>query len=157
MPGQGKETKEKKKDETTALLRRLADEMTALRAEVDGIKSGGIPAEASSSGEAEGAGKRNGTRLSGEISAADDAAIARLGYAFSSAPKVALVRLLMTGGEQSSAQLGEQAGLTTGSLYHHLRELIHAGVLAQEIRNRYRLTERGRKTVLALLNLAEKK
>ena len=153
MANPNKETKEKKKDETTALLRQLMDEMTALRADVDSVKAGAsLPATETEPGK-----KRASTKTADAFTAADDALISRLGYAFSSAPKVALVRLLMTGGEQSAAQLGEQAGLTTGSLYHHLRELIHADVLAQETRNRYQLTERGKQTALALLRLVEKK
>ena len=67
---------------------------------------------------------------------------------------MALLRLLWEGGEQSAAQLGEKAGLTTGSLYHHLRELIYADIIAQESRNRYRLTPLGRRATLLLFTLA---
>lgn len=87
------------------------------------------------------------------LGAVDTAQVAKLGYAFSSLPKVALVRMLLQNGEQTAAQLGAGAGLTTGSLYHHLRELVHAEVIYQSSRNRYALTDLGRRTVLVLLAL----
>lgn len=83
----------------------------------------------------------------------DTAQAARLGYAFSSVPKIALIRMLLENGEQTAAQLGEGAGLTTGSLYHHLRELVHAEVAYQSSRNRYALTPLGRRTALVFLAL----
>lgn len=140
-----------KKDETTALLRRLIEQMTTLRADVDGIKAGSPVAESGKSKKASSPVEGTGD---GETPPIDDAEVARLGYAFSSPQKVSLIRLLLTGGEQSAAQLGEQANLTTGSLYHHLRELIHADVLVQETRNRYALSDRGRRAALALASLA---
>jgi hypothetical protein len=87
------------------------------------------------------------------LSAVDTADVAKLGYAFSSAPKVALIRMLLENGEQTAAQLGEGAGLTTGSLYHHLRELVHAEVASQSSRNHYSLTDLGRRTTLVMLAL----
>ena len=87
------------------------------------------------------------------LSAVESAQVAKLGYAFSSVPKVALIRLLLDSGELTAAQLGEGAGLTTGSLYHHLRELVHAEVTHQSSRNRYALTDLGRRTALVLLAL----
>jgi hypothetical protein len=87
------------------------------------------------------------------LSGVDTAQVAKLGYAFSSVPKVALIRMLLEYGEQTAAQLGEGAGLTTGSLYHHLRELVHAEVAYQSSRNRYALTDLGRRTTLVLLAL----
>ena len=85
------------------------------------------------------------------LSAVESTQVAKLGYAFSSIPKVALIRLLLDSGELTAAQLGEGAGLTTGSLYHHLRELVHAEVTHQSSRNRYALTDLGRRTALLLL------
>jgi hypothetical protein len=87
------------------------------------------------------------------LSAIDTAHVAKLGYAFSSVPKIALIRMLLENGEQTAAQLGEGAGLTTGSLYHHLRELVHAEVAYQSSRNRYALTDLGRRSILLLLAL----
>ncbi|MBC8103893.1 MAG: helix-turn-helix transcriptional regulator [Cytophagales bacterium] len=84
----------------------------------------------------------------------DTAQVAKLGYAFSSAPKVSLLRLLLTGGEQTAAQLGASSGLTTGSLYHHLRELVHAEVAHSSSRNHFALTPLGRRAALILLALS---
>jgi hypothetical protein len=85
-----------------------------------------------------------------EILSSDDAAVARLAYAYSSAPKIAILRSLLWDGAQSAAQLGEKASLTTGSLYHHLRELTHADVIESPERNRFALTAIGRETALLL-------
>ena len=75
---------------------------------------------------------------------------ARLGQAFSAPQKIALLRVLIADGPQSSAQLEEKASLTTGSLYHHLRELIHAQVVESAGRSFYRLTELGLQSALVL-------
>ena len=85
---------------------------------------------------------------------ADDERVARIGYALSSPPKIALIRALLSEGPQSAAQLGQQAKLSTGSLYHHLRELVHADVIHQTGRNRYALTTLGQQTVLLLFAAA---
>jgi hypothetical protein len=170
MAGQGKDKEKKAKDDPTALLlRRLAEEVAALRADVEAVKSSagqaaapavGVSAPATAPPAVNGSGGVAAlfAGLDGEGEAAlpsvEDSQVAKLGYALSSAPKVALLRLLFTGGEQSAAQLGEKAGLTTGSLYHHLRELIYADVIAQESRNRYRLTTLGRRATRLLSALA---
>ncbi|MBV9849470.1 MAG: helix-turn-helix transcriptional regulator [Armatimonadetes bacterium] len=83
----------------------------------------------------------------------DDAA-ATLGYALSSPQKVALLRALLARPAESAAALGETAALSTGSLYHHLHDLMHAGLIGQSARNRYVLTDRGRRVLLVLLALA---
>jgi hypothetical protein len=94
--------------------------------------------------------------LAREVGPADDAAVARLASAFAAGPKAALARLLLASGDAplSAAELGTGAGLTTGSLYHHLREMTHAGVLTAAGRSRYALTPHGRFAALALLALA---
>ena len=79
-----------------------------------------------------------------------DVHAARLGQAFSAPQKIALLRVLIADGPQSSAQLEEKAGLTTGSLYHHLRELVHAHVVESAGRSRYRLTELGLQSALVV-------
>jgi DNA-binding HxlR family transcriptional regulator len=89
-----------------------------------------------------------------ELRDVDTARMARIGYAFASAPKISLIRLLIDERERTAAQLGEGAGLTTGSLYHHLRELVHAEVVQTSGRNQYALTDLGRRMTLALLALA---
>lgn len=79
---------------------------------------------------------------------------AALGYAVASPQKVALLRALLVQESESAAALGAQTGLTTGSLYHHLRELMRAGLIHQTGRNRYILTEQGVRVLLVLLALA---
>jgi DNA-binding HxlR family transcriptional regulator len=163
MAGQGKDSKEKKgsKDDVGIVVRRLADEVAALRAEVAAVRAAPAPQTKALSPSSAPAITLNALLEGWEedghrsrILAADDTVVARLGYALSSPPKVALVRHLLDAGEQSAAQLGEKTGLTTGSLYHHLRELIHAEVVSSANRTRYALTERGRRATLLLFALA---
>lgn len=149
MSGSGKEKKRESKDDLALLVRRLSEEMSALRSEWETVRA--TPTEAIPDTPVKVPVQRDTTPATdGALPDISDAAVARLGYAFSSVPKVALLRLLYKGGEQSAAELGEQAGLTTGSLYHHLRELIHAGVIEQSSRNRYALTSTGRHAVYTL-------
>jgi hypothetical protein len=84
-----------------------------------------------------------------------DEAAAVLGSAISSPQKVALLRALMASSSgESAAALGAATSLSTGSLYHHLHDLMHAALIGQSARNRYVLTERGRSVLLVLLALA---
>lgn len=85
---------------------------------------------------------------------ATDDAVALLGYALSSPQKVGLLRALLGHSPESAAALGASAHLSTGSLYHHLRDLMHAGLIAQEGRNRYQISPRGQRVLLLLLALA---
>jgi len=86
-----------------------------------------------------------------------DPAVARLAAAFAAPPKAALTRLLLAAdAPQSAAALGIGAGLTTGSLYHHLREMAHAGVIAPSGKSRYALTSEGRFAALLLFALARR-
>ncbi len=89
-----------------------------------------------------------------QIHKAADEAAALLGYALSSPQKVGLLRALLGHPSESASALGEAAHLSTGSLYHHLRDLMHAGLIAQEGRNRYGITPRGQRVLLLLLALA---
>ena len=89
-----------------------------------------------------------------QLSKATDEAAALLGYALSSPQKVGLLRALLGHDSESAAALGTAAQLSTGSLYHHLRDLMHAGLIAQEGRNRYQITPRGQRVLLLLLALA---
>lgn len=98
-------------------------------------------------------GSHRATGLEAILRPADER-IARLGYAFSSIPKVSLVRSLLADGAQSAAQLGEKANLSTGSLYHHLRELVHAEVIHQAGRSQYALTPLGQHAALLLFTIA---
>ncbi len=89
-----------------------------------------------------------------QIQKATNEAAALLGYALSSPQKVGLLRALLGHPSESAAALGASAHLSTGSLYHHLRDLMHAGLIAQEGRNRYQITPRGQCVLLLLLALA---
>ena len=89
-----------------------------------------------------------------QLQEATNEAVALLGYALSSPQKVGLLRALLGHPSESAAALGASAQLSTGSLYHHLRDLMHAGLIAQEGRNRYQITPRGQRVLLLLLALA---
>ena len=88
-----------------------------------------------------------------QIAAVTDDAAAQLGYALSSPQKVGLLRALLGHDSESASALGEAAGLSTGSLYHHLRDLMHAGLLSQAGRSRYAITPLGQRVLLMLLAL----
>lgn len=89
-----------------------------------------------------------------QIAKTTDEAAALLGYALSSPQKVSLLRALLGHEAESAASLGATANLSTGSLYHHLRDLMHAGLIAQAGRNQYQITSRGQCVLLLLLALA---
>ncbi|BDI31767.1 hypothetical protein CCAX7_38180 [Capsulimonas corticalis] len=91
---------------------------------------------------------------SAQIARVSDERVATIGDAVSSAPKVSLLRALLGKEGESAAVLGEIASLSTGSLYHHLRDLMHAGLINQTARNRYALTDHGNRVLLVLLALA---
>jgi hypothetical protein len=176
--GQNEKGGKKNKEEgTAAVLRRLADEVSRLREDVEGIRAGNTGgssakrndkavsfAYVTSSGDNMAEGEailrdaltalEKPEDLLATLATADEARVARLGFALSSGPKVALMRLLLEQGGQTAAFLGEKTGLSTGSLYHHLRELIHAEAILQESRNRYTLTATGRRTAVLLFTLA---
>lgn len=89
-----------------------------------------------------------------QISRVSDEAVASIGYALSSPQKSGLLRALLGKQSESAAALGESTGLSTGSLYHHLRDLMHAELITQTARNRYVLTERGLRVLLVMSALA---
>ncbi len=89
-----------------------------------------------------------------QIARTTDEAAALLGYALSSPQKVSLLRALLNLESESAAALGAATSLSTGSLYHHLRDLMHAGLIAQAARNQYQITPRGQRVLLLLLALA---
>ena len=89
-----------------------------------------------------------------QIAKVTDENAAILGYALSSPQKIALLRALLSQESENAAALGKAANLSTGSLYHHLRDLMHAGLIAQAGRNQYQLTPRGQRVLLVLLALA---
>lgn len=89
-----------------------------------------------------------------QIARTTDEAAALLGYALSSPQKVSLLRALLGREPESAAALGATTSLSTGSLYHHLRDLMHAALIAQSGRNQYQITPRGQRVLLLLLALA---
>lgn len=94
------------------------------------------------------------TATAAQVSQVTNDAAAAVGYALASPQKVALLRALLHKEAESASALGEGTGLTTGSLYHHLRELMRADLVHQSGRNSYVLTERGVRTLYVLLALA---
>lgn len=89
-----------------------------------------------------------------QIAQTTDDAAASLGCAVSSPQKVGLLRALLDKESESAAALGDATHLSTGSLYHHLRELMRTDLVRQSGRNQYHLTERGIRTLLVVLALA---
>lgn len=57
--------------------------------------------------------------------------------ALASMPRIALYRAMLDQPATSSALMAAASLNTTGQLYHHLRELIGAGLVIQEGRDRY--------------------
>jgi DNA-binding HxlR family transcriptional regulator len=88
-----------------------------------------------------------------QLARVSDASAAELGNALASPQKVALLRALLEVESESSSILGKKTSLSTGSLYHHLRDLMHAGLISQSTRNRYLLTSKGIRVLLTLLAL----
>lgn len=89
-----------------------------------------------------------------QLSGVSDESAAAVGYALASPQKIGLLRALWGKESEGSAALGEATSLTTGSLYHHLRELMRAGLVAQSGRNRYVLSARGARVLPMILALA---
>lgn len=101
--------------------------------------------------------ERGRTISASDIARTSDTAVAELGYALSSQQKVALLRTLLHGGTVGAAELGASTQLSTGSLYHHLRDLMHAGLVLQSARNQYELTARGGRVLLLMLSIASER
>lgn len=89
-----------------------------------------------------------------QLSAVSDEAAAAVGYALASPQKVGLLRALWGKESEGASALGEATHLTTGSLYHHLRELMRADLVSQSGRNRYVLSPRGARVLPIMLALA---
>ncbi|MDQ2687622.1 MAG: helix-turn-helix domain-containing protein [Armatimonadota bacterium] len=83
-----------------------------------------------------------------------DEQAAAVGYALASPQKIRLLRALHGKESEGAAELGAETQLSTGSLYHHLRELMRADFIRQAARSRYVLTDRGERVLLILLALA---
>lgn len=89
-------------------------------------------------------------KLTGEVS---DAALAKLLSGFAHPQRVAIVKAIFTGAG-TYADLRERVGLKAGPMYHHLRELRLAGVLADGPRDVYRLTQQGTDALMMACSLA---
>ncbi len=126
---------------------------TSAKGKADGIVHYSISRPASSDGDT--SFKTGAVAVTAaQIAKTTDEAAALLGYALSSPQKVSLLRALLGRGPESAAALGATTNLSTGSLYHHLRDLMHAGLIAQSGRNQYGITARGQRVLLLLLALA---
>jgi DNA-binding HxlR family transcriptional regulator len=90
------------------------------------------------------------------LRAATDEQVAIVANALSAPPKVAILRALfaVTESKESAATLGEQTKLSSGSLYYHLRDLTHAGLIEQATRGHYSITVKGQCALLLMSALA---
>jgi len=82
-----------------------------------------------------------------------DEAIAKLFAAFGHPQRVAIMKAIFAGAG-TYADLREKVGLKAGPMYHHLRELRLAGVLADGPRDVYRLTGLGRDALMIACSIA---
>jgi predicted transcriptional regulator len=81
-----------------------------------------------------------------------DQDLARLLSAFAHPQRVAIMKAIYTGAGTYAA-LRSKVGLKAGPMYHHLRELRLAGVLADGPRDVYRLTSKGRDALIIACSL----
>ena len=79
----------------------------------------------------------------------------RIAASLGAPPRVFIARQLLTEGTLTATQIGTGGNMTTGSLYHHLREMTHAGVLSVVSRNLYALMPLGRRVLVSLLAFAQ--
>jgi DNA-binding HxlR family transcriptional regulator len=86
------------------------------------------------------------------VEAVSDEATAKLLSAFGHPQRVAIMKAIFSGAG-TYADLREKVPLKAGPMYHHLRELRLAGVLADGARDVYRLTPRGRDALILACTL----
>jgi hypothetical protein len=86
------------------------------------------------------------------LARADVRSLAGLLTGLAHADRLRVAAAVMTGAN-THGLLRESLGLKTGPLYHHVRGLQRAGLLAQAGRNRYELTELGETTLLVATGL----
>jgi DNA-binding transcriptional ArsR family regulator len=77
----------------------------------------------------------------------DPQRLARLFSALANPHRIAMLNAMFAGAG-TYAQLAEQLGLKAGPLYHHVRELRLAGLVALQQRDLYRLTDRGKDALM---------
>lgn len=80
--------------------------------------------------------------------------VAAFAAPFASPQRVAVMNVLARRGQLGSRELSEAAGLMGGQFYHHLRELIRAGLVVSDVRSHHRLTERGSAALYAMAVLS---
>ena len=122
----GKSGKENKKGKGE--LADIFSELATLRQEIEALKSPSLSATSHSAEQ-----------------------VARKASAFSPVSRARIIEILLTKGPQTPHQLGETVGLATGSLYHHLREIVAAGIATVEAKN-YRLTPEGERLARAFFD-----
>ena len=122
----GKSGKENKKGKGE--LADIFSELATLRQEIEALKSPSLSATSHSAEQ-----------------------VARKASAFSPVSRARIIEILLTKGPQTPPQLGETIGLATGSLYHHLREIVAAGIATVEAKN-YRLTPEGERLARAFFD-----
>ncbi len=69
---------------------------------------------------------------------------------FASPQRVAILNALARRGELTAQALSEVTGLVGGQFYHHLKELVRAGLVSSDSRGSYRVTESGLGLFVAL-------
>ncbi|WP_394795397.1 hypothetical protein [Armatimonas sp.] len=116
----GKSGKENKKSKSE--LSEILAELAALRQDVEALK------------------QSEAAPIVGRVLTAEQ--VARKASAFSPVARARLIETLLTEGPQPPPQLGDTCGLATGSLYHHLREIVAAGIATVEGKV-YQLTPEG--------------
>ncbi len=83
------------------------------------------------------------------LSSVDPGALARLLTGVSHPDRIRIAAAILTGAD-THRKLSRAVGLKVGPLYHHIRELERAGILAHLPKNGYGLTDTGRDLVLLL-------
>jgi len=73
---------------------------------------------------------------------------------FSSPQRVQILKQLFGSSGKTAGDIRESTGLAGGQLYHHLKDLIHSGLVRQTSRGEYRLTGPGMVTLLSMDLLA---
>lgn len=81
----------------------------------------------------------------------DDAFVANFLSPFSNDQRVRILKNLLYG-PKTAKELMDELALTTGQLYHHLRELAKSGYLKQSQRNVYELRGNVRKLAIVILS-----
>lgn len=79
--------------------------------------------------------------------------VAHIAAPFSSASKALILKTINRPGYRTSTEIMEQSGLSAGQFYHHLKEILKAGLAIKRGRDEYRLSEGGRRAVTVVASL----